>query len=368
MLKRRIIFYSVLSLIIGFASSLLFVSVFRESTPLENPPAPRTEPPERAKSIDAFPLEASAVGCKDLYSLVCGDRRLLEDPTGGVDTDLKGEVEALRIYETIIHKNRGWTLQQVDDELVAKIYTERRRKRLQEVFGWVLKAMKEFVEEQPETRLSKRTKKVLKARLESTKLELPPPASVYASEPELFTKNDVYYASFAGGRRAIRVGGAYVLTARSRFNRIFTFAHELAHSIDPCEVSSFMLTRSMSPYLTLTACFREQGVLRVPATIPSCSLENPAIEIFADWVASEITARAIEEMKPKFKEPAELLKALVNSVRDLCIQDPSESEIRSHPAANERIEAIFGSNPRVRKLLGCEAVAPRHAHCSFGGK
>lgn len=315
------------------------------------------------RSVDVAPAQAPepSVACDNLHAYVCAHRRILEDPTGLVQPDVAGEVEALRIYEMIIHQHPDWTSTQVDEELVKQIYTDKRRKRLADTFTWVQQAIVRFIEKQS---LSPDVKEKLRERIKTTELQLPPPASVYSNEPELFTKNDVYYGTFSNGDRAIRVGGAYVLTAKSLFNRIFTFAHELAHAIDPCDLQA--VDPQLKPYRKLTACFRQMGW--IPKITPTgghlCDAGSLVPEVFADWLATEITAEVIELYRPKFKGGDDVTNSIINSVRDLCHQETwLEEDLRAHPSPQSRISFFFGQNTRVRGLLGC---APAK-YCSFEG-
>ena len=304
--------------------------------------------------------------CQHIYSTICHRGKIIQDPTGDVEPDVAGEVEALRLYEEITHKNPKWTSDQVDDELVKGIYTEKRRKRLMDVFTWVVHSMERFIDRQPASVFSPRTKGQLKYRIRSTKLELPPPTSIYAGEPDLFTKNDVYYATLNNGRRVIRVGGAYILTVRSWFNRVFTFGHELAHSIDPCEMESAKLP--VPAYEHLENCFAHNGLMRNVKSVNRCGANDQTAEVFADWVAVHITADAIQQYRPKFKSPDDLLNSVINSVRDLCHQESwLDDDVQYHPEPRTRIEMIFGRSPDIREFLGCKP-ADGAAYCTFGGE
>lgn len=296
--------------------------------------------------------------CESLFAVACGKIPLLQDPTGIVQPDAAGEIEALRVYETIIHQHPDWTSEEVDEELVKEIYTDRRRDRIFDTFQWVERAMETFLDRQPASTIPAAARRKLKKRLRETQLELPPPASVYANEPELFTKNDVYYSSFADGRRVIRMGGAYLLSSKSFFNRVFTIAHELAHAIDPCEI---MPTGVEVPsYRKIEGCFIK--VRLVNRARGHCSPESLLPEVFADWVATEITADALEQYVSKFKNKRERLYSVINSVRDLCNDEIwLEDDLRAHPSARDRMDGIFAANPRIRAILQCEAPSRRIA-------
>lgn len=303
--------------------------------------------------------------CEHFFQLVCARRDVTADPTGNVSPNVRGEVEALRDYEKIIHEHPGWTSDQVDDELVKEIYTDRRRKHLQETFDWVLVMEKEFIDRQPPTVFTPAVKAKLKERLSATKLELPPPAALYETEPDLFTKNEIYYETLGDGRRVIRVGGAYILTAKSWFNRVFTFAHELAHAIDPCELESIPL--ELPAYHRLAACFSKHGIVHKSMEPVKCGEKNRLGESFADWIAAEITSEALVQRTAKFKNFGETLNSAINSVRDLCNQESwlDESESELYPEPHIRIGVLFAKNPRIAHLLGCAIPEGKDSYCTF---
>jgi uncharacterized protein YecE (DUF72 family) len=289
--------------------------------------------------------------CEKLYDATCGHREVIQDVTGAVQSDARGEIEALRLYEKIIHDHPLFTSDQVDEALVNLIYTDRRRQRLHQVFDWVSERVQKLVENQPITIFSVREKHDLLDRLKTTTLQLPPPAKVYANELDLFTKLDVYYERTSPTTGTIRVGGAYVLTARSWFNRVFTFAHELAHSIDPCEMKPLKIPA----YERLTSCFVKTNVIKPRKKDNQCGESDQLSEAFADWVAASITAEALNSYSGKFKNFQDVTDAVMNSVRDLCDQDGgAEQNLQAYPSARTRIGVIFSQLPAIQTLLGCE--------------
>ncbi len=241
--------------------------------------------------------------------------------------------------------------------LVKEIFTPTRRARVESAYQWVKRTMEEFINRQPHETFSAQEKKQLKARLRKTKLELPPPVSVYADEPDLFTKNDVFYERLANGDMRMRVGGAYLLSAKSWFNLVFTLAHEFAHSIDPCELRAADL--SIPAYDRIYACFLQNGLIAARKTRQECGENDQLSETFADWMAVQVVAEALSHFSTEF-HGNQLANAATNSVRDLCEQgeSPSELNLDLHPSPEIRIDRIFGHNPRIREVLGCGPVTP----------
>lgn len=295
--------------------------------------------------------------CRDLHGYICSSRRGI-DPTGDVRHDAEGEVETLRIYENLIRENPRFTMERIDDLLVKRIYTPARTKRVREIFETARERLVRFIDYQPFQALSDDEKARLKARVARVQLQLPPPATVYADEPDLFTRNDVFYERSGADDIRIRVGGALLFTVRSRFNLAFTLAHELAHSIDPCELRSLgMETKFYDP---VVSCLGAGGAIET-----ACSSTGTLAESFADWVATHIVADILEEISPKYT-PAQAKSALYNSVRDLCQEDedlltgPDMGLAASHPSNVFRVNRIFGAHPGIRRLLGCgeESMGP----------
>ncbi len=318
----------------------------------------------RTPSAEA-PSAKSKMKCADLFQLACLRRGVTVDPSGAVQPNVRGELEALRLYETIIHDNPEWTSEQVDEELVKKIYTERRRTIMLETFRWVAREMKRVIDHKPDNVLTRAVKKKLKQRIDTTYLELPPPASIYASEPDLFTKNEMYFESLENNRRVIRVGGAYLLTAKSWFNRVFTLSHELAHAIDPCELRADKI--DPAAYRRLARCFYQQKIILKDPEQHRCGTKNQLGEAFADWMAAEITATAMEHYKERLKTHDDIVHSAINAVRDLCDQESwvAEGDTDLYPDPAVRIAKIFAHNPKIQKFLQCEVDTNEMPYCSF---
>jgi hypothetical protein len=60
------------------------------------------------------------------------------------------------------------------------------------------------------------------------------------------------------------------------------------------------------------------------------------------------------------------MNSVVNSVRDLC--EPGESPTDTdgyHPPTSIRIDKIFGRNPEIREILGCERNTMTYCNFEF---
>ena len=320
-----------------------------------------SEPPARTVGLNDEPAI-----CKNLYKIACQKRnQTRRDPTGLVRPDVEGERIVVSMYKDIIEKHPDWSSDQVDTELTRVVFTPQRRGRIEAAYHWVQNRIEQYIETQPEHVFTAREKKLLKQRVHNTVLEIPPPASLYEDEPDLLTKNDVFYERTTDGKTRMRVGGAYLFTAKSWFNMVFTMAHELGHSIDPCEVRSARL--SFPAYDRLVACFLKTGVVAMTKVRAECQENDQLSETFADWVASEITSEALKTFSTEF-HGTQLVNATTNAIRDLCEEeeDGDELDVVSHPSPKVRIEKIFGNQPVIRSILGCAQVQPSPSeYCSF---
>lgn len=330
-----------------------------QSSPLEQLEASSKVPSNEASKLEML--------CQNFYQMVCDDSKVVTDPTGSVHPDIKGEVEALRLYEMILHKHPNWSNEQIDVELVNRIYTPKRREMLEDIYRWIQARMIRFIEKQTVANFPSELKKDLVERIKSIKLEIPPPASLYANEPDLFTKNDVYYEGISKERRVIRVGGAYLLSAKSWFNRVFTLAHELSHAIDPCELSHQI--SQMRGYQRLLSCFHDNQLISKEQLEDNCRSNQFVGELFADWLATQIAIQAVELYSTKFKNDEKMANSIINSVKDLCHQESwLAHDTKSHPPPKDRIEKIYGEHPSLQRLLGCSTNKIKHYYCSFEEK
>ena len=321
--------------------------------------------------------------CTDLYRFICEGQSHLEDPTGTLETAITGEQAAQKLLERIRKDHPEWSEAALQEKLSDTIFNPTQHQRIQKAFVWVKREMLQFFAQQPDSILSIAEKEKLKSFLRDTTLEIPPPAQVYRDHMELLMSDDVFYEKTEQGRRLLKVGGGYVLIYQSWFNLIFTLAHELAHSVDICEIKDDGL--SFPAFDRLNACFIEQQLVALTPQRKECIAHDHLAEVFADWIAVQITSRALQTFKQEHPK-APLENAIRNSVRDLCSRThyepkeergenlespahkeqptplpetppnhPEESEF--HPTAEVRVEKLFAQHPIIRALLGCPAPA-----------
>jgi hypothetical protein len=316
-----------------------------------NPARPRLE----YSVLNVTSLGSRPGGCERVHEFLCGgESDLSPGSSPRVLSDLEAEKQVQALQADLREKSPGASPKLLETQLVSAIYTPARRGRVLAAFHRVKKSISEYIASQPLSVFSKREKQHLLRAIDRVSLELPPPANLYADEPGLFARSEVFYERGPGNRVKLRIGGAFLLAVESRFNLIFTLAHELAHAIDPCEIRSAKL--SIPAYDRLAACFMRKGLVDMRPTRRECGRNDQLSETFADWLASQITAEALAEhaiSKGPGEEPLNI--AIIDSVRDLC-EDPEADAVpdtEHHPPPKVRIERIFGEHPTIQSLLGC---------------
>lgn len=307
--------------------------------------------------------EFAARYCKNPYEVTCANgSRPTQDPTGVVNLEVASEVRALRQLRAIVRAHPDWTSKQVEEELARVIYTEKRRNRVESAFVWVRSQLEGAIQRQPDAVFSDEEKAALRERVRSVKLEMPPPAEVYADAVDLFTKNTLYYERTVQGVLRLRVGGAFLLNVSSWFNLVFSLAHEFAHAIDPCEMEA--AHRVPRAYPDLVSCFVKTGW--VEESRSRCGPNEQVSEVFADWMATEVLSAALVMVEDGYSLE-DRVRSVVNSVRDLC-EDPTDTDtqnLSNHQSPRVRIDEIVGRAPKVRVALGCEKKKTPLNYCHF---
>jgi hypothetical protein len=333
----------------------------KEVKPKSRPAEPLplvVRPPEELIPIDPLLLAY----CEAPYQTTCSTPWPSVDPSGFVRPSHRGEINALRQMRTLIRENPDWSSDAIQDQLAREIFTEQRRDRTFQVFQGVRRKLLLYIEDLTPEVFTRAEANALIERVSSVELELPPPIAVYSDALDLITKNAVYYERTPSGKLRLRIGGAFLLNSTSWFNIAFTLAHELAHAIDPCELTQAGILPSA--YNSLTQCFVEAGWVAPDRN--HCNQFEQISEVFADWMATQISASALKGWTIEYS-PSERAQAAINSTRDLCEQslEGESLNLSYHQHPQMRIESLFFLNPQLSAQVGCPPIDPPIIYCSF---
>jgi len=134
-------------------------------------------------------------------------------------------------------------------------------------------------------------------------------------------------------------------------------AHEAGHKIGPM-VSKINGYDLAPEYRELISCYKDNKSIKLE--------ENQQDETIADYVSSEVLARQIQKL------PAEKRKqALMSSMEDFCIFDDFGNNQHSvmckgtHPENSLRVGGVYGANPSIRKIMGCEKDSAKFKTCGL---
>jgi hypothetical protein len=305
--------------------------------------------------------------CADFFQAICSEERpqpgsAFPDPTG----EMLEEREALQSVASLIQSEtsnpHSW---------IERLYSPERVRKVREIEGWVKQALLRWIREGGGGALSVRDQKELLTRVGLTKVEFPNPQRGYAGDPELLIQHGAFYEVLkkpGSALQRIRLGGAYVFGTGSRYNWIFTLAHEFAHSFDPCELRASGWTPPA--FERLNSCLIAGGVVQTPPGRRECLQQDQLSEAFADWIAAEILFKGLMEFGSEYPSP-QRWAAVSNSVRDLCPSreavgpaDSDNDDSEWHPIAQTRINGLLGQHPGIRAYLGCPP--PDQSTCRLG--
>ncbi len=345
-----------------------------------------------ASSTDDIPLQLPIPQdrCEQLMTFICQGRPRTRYKSGEpiAQTEVESELEVLREYESLVRANPEWTHEELDEALAKSVYTPERVQELTRAFDYSKAQIISFLSKQERQFLSFKAKTELTKIIKSVILDLPPPAIKYQQEPQLLTKSDVYFEKITEKKnitRRVRIGGAYAALKKNWPNLVFTMTHELAHSIDPCELKNQILRSSeWLGYQNLQECFSARKILFKPkvaqGTHPFCAGQDHLAEMFADWVAIEVLSHALRDSIKEFLIDPGLsaqearkqrldraFQVTIGAVHDLCDPDEMDDELdlSQHPSAQTRMTEILGKHPVIRSILGCKSDLHHATYCSF---
>jgi hypothetical protein len=148
-----------------------------------------------------------------------------------------------------------------------------------------------------------------------------------------------------------------VTLENSPYDFLTVVAHEAGHKIGPA-ISKLNGYDLGSEYADLLNCYKDKKSIRLQ--------NGQEDETLADYISSEVLARQISRMPVEQRSGA-----VLTAMKDFCLFDEEEEGSSSfkatHPSNRLRVGGIYGGNPHLRKILGCEADSSKFKTCGIEG-
>jgi hypothetical protein len=172
-----------------------------------------------------------------------------------------------------------------------------------------------------------------------------------------FYTPSVSYGKVKGDEQVNMMPAFVSMLDKNPYAFLTTVAHESGHKIGQMvsKINGYDLS---SEYKDLLACYKDNKSIKLE--------DNQADETLADYFSSEVLARQIQKL-PQDKRK----QAMMSSMEGYCIFDDSRNHQQSisckgdHPESSLRVSGIFGANPSIRKILGCEKDSPKFKTCGL---
>lgn len=201
--------------------------------------------------------------------------------------------------------------------------------------------------------------------LDTDKMAMTDMTGMIFSDPSLsfFTEVNAFYTpqvSFGKMKmdEQVNMMPAFVyMMDKNPYAFLSVVAHEAGHKIGP--MVSKINGYDLSPeYRELIVCYKDNKSIKLE--------DHQQDETIADYISSEVLARQIQKL------PAEKRKqALMSSMEDFCIFDDYGNHQHSvtckgsHPENSLRVGGVYGANPSIRKIMGCENDSPKFKTCGL---
>lgn len=179
-------------------------------------------------------------------------------------------------------------------------------------------------------------------------------------------------------------------TVNSEFALVTIIAHELAHSIDSCNLrysmpeefgptstTNFQQSEQNFVYSNLTNCLRSSlsvgakiqyisstGEMQTPE-IDYCDDTDQLRESLPDWFASEVITGIIERNHPNLTQE-QWRNGMRNTFRAKCDQSHVDHHdgFDPHPEVRDRYNSNILANRQIRDRMGCGSVPYNKVQCS----
>lgn len=204
-------------------------------------------------------------------------------------------------------------------------------------------------------------------------------------------------------RKEVTVCSRYLLESKNELSLVWLLAHELSHSIDPCEVDkknkadyyrirrrSVSDAQSFYNVPNLLSCLRNKESIEantddhffkiekrreelfsypknqaiVPPRAILCTEQDQIGESVADWFAAEVVAKYIDT-KLKNLTALERAEQLKMAIRPICLRKGEFEKVKkiTHPFIADRIDRLLMVHPKIRNALGCHSSSLAAGYC-----
>ncbi len=177
----------------------------------------------------------------------------------------------------------------------------------------------------------------------------------------------------------------------SKYQLVSIFAHELAHSIDPCRLHRDLSDTKINdkntsdlekdfPFKVLKCLRSEESVFAYETESLGLSEEEKEIpkfchqtdqinESFCDWMGAEILYRYLKTDLSKntkqhhYDGVASIWRYLCEGEKGLGASTPGQAQKTGHPATVDRLNRIFLAHPGIRREVGCKPLDSGVEYC-----
>ncbi len=330
------------------------------------------------------------------------DQNIIEGLTNlGENNILETKVDRLGDLESLDFIRRNHMFTSVLDKVTAnaekQLGTEPIKKKIQNtVFPGIKNALITKINSWP---LDTKQKQLMISKIKSIRFE-GSKCSSFGSNIKSLLKPNAYYNASAN---TFSYCAGMISESSSDFTLAMIVAHELAHSIDPCNLSNSLnkimgnsevegsvdVLDQQSPYANVISCLRDKASIgaknfaeppvqesqsntygdpsppsKETTRVSFCDLDQIG-ESFSDWVGAEILPEYIRAQHKLTKN--QYINGYANAFRPLCKSFTDVDMVTEHPRSQERIDKIIISNPKVRKDMGCPPEG-KFVYCSFSYK
>ena len=161
-------------------------------------------------------------------------------------------------------------------------------------------------------------------------------------------------AFYNPGLNKIAICPQYILNSDSEFNLVHTVAHEIAHSIDPCQLFQ---NNGINPdlYRGPLKCMQQKGFILNGEE----NCDKNTYEGFCDFIASKVMPIYFSNSRHPNFTPLDFQNGYANSIKNLITKNDLNSEGTDHkdlhPSVQKRYQILM-QTPSIRRQMGCEDI------------